>query len=106
MKPELVSKLLRDFADNIDAGNTYATEEELMEICDTLGYITNPETKMSAYQAADYIGVSRKTFDYHVREGHIPPHAPQAGFKENFWYRRDLAKFKKERDDKRSKGAV
>ena len=63
MNNKLFASLLRTFADNIEAGNTNATEDELIEICDQLGFIMNPETKLSKYQAANLLGISYKTFE-------------------------------------------
>ena len=45
---------------------------------------------MSKTQAADYIGVSRATFDNYVRVGFIPKGVHIEGFKELRWYKCDL----------------
>lgn len=90
----MLSNILRKFADDIDAGNTNASEEELIEICDQLGFIINPESKLSKYQAIKFLGISRATFDNYVRDGKLPKGLEQQGFKEKFWYKRDLVKFK------------
>ena len=81
---KIIAQILRTFADNLDAGNTNATEDELIEICDQLGYIMNPETKLSKYQAAELLDVNHKTFDYYVTKGYIPKGKDQQGFKEKF----------------------
>lgn len=98
MNNNLFASLLRTFADNIEAGNTNATEGELIELCDQLAFIMNPEEKLSKYQAAKILGMSTKTFDYHVAKGNIPKPRSQQGFKEVFWYRRDIINFKEEKD--------
>ena len=85
---------LRAFADNLDAGNTNASEEELLEICDKLGFVINPESKISKYQAIKFLDVSRATFDNYIAKGLIPKGMEQQGFKEKFWYKKDLVKFK------------
>ena len=87
------------FADNIDAGNTNATEEELLEMCNYLGFITDPEGKLSKYQAIRFLGISRATFDNYIAKGLIPKGMEQQGFKEKFWYKKDLLKFKEARDN-------
>lgn len=94
MTLKLIAQLLRNFADNIDAGNTNATEEELLEMCDYLGLITDPEGKLSKYQAVKFLEISRATFDNYVAKGLIPKGMEQQGFKEKFWYKKDLAKVK------------
>ena len=102
MSNKLFASLLRTFADNIDSGNTNATEEELIDLCDQLAFIMNPEEKLSKYQSAKILGMSIKTFDYHVAKGNLPKPRSQQGFKEVFWYRRDIINFKKERDEGKS----
>ena len=54
MTTKLITQLLRNLADNIDAGNTNATEEELLEMCGYLGFITDPEGKLSKYLSQKY----------------------------------------------------
>ena len=93
-----LSKTLRKLADDVDAGNTNASEEELIEICDMIGFVTNPESKLSKYQAIKFLGISRATFDNYVAKGLIPKGMEQQGFKEKFWYKRDLVKFKETKD--------
>lgn len=93
-----IAGILRTFADNIDSGNTNATEDELIDLCDQLGFIMNPESKLSKYQAAKLLDVNHKTFDYYVSKGYIPKGRDQQGFKEKYWYRRDIIKYKEERD--------
>ena len=88
------------FADSIDAGNTNATEEELLEMCNYLGFITDPEGKLSKYQAIRFLGISRATFDNYITRGLLPKGMEQQGFKEKFWYKRDLLKFKEKYNGK------
>ena len=99
MNNKILANGLRLFADNIDAGNTNASEDELIEICDMIGFMTNPESKLSKYQAIKFLGISRATFDNYVRDGKIPKGMEQQGFKEKFWYKRDLVKFKESKNE-------
>ena len=75
---------LQLLTDNIKAGNTNASEDELLELCDTLGFLMNPESKLSKYQAIKFLGISRATFDSYVTKGLIPKGMEQQGFKEKF----------------------
>jgi len=93
-KLKILAAGLQQIVDNIEANNTYASEEELIEICDMIGLISNPESKLSKYQAIKFLGISRATFDNYVAKGLIPKGMEQQGFKEKFWYKRDLIKFK------------
>ena len=49
---------------------------------------------MNKTQAADYLGVSRATFDNLVKEGKIPTGKHVIGFKEKRWYVKDLEVFR------------
>ena len=95
LRLKLIAHSLHHFADEIDAGNTNASESELLELCDYLGFITDPEGKLSKYQAIKFLGISRATFDNWVKEGKIPEGRKEQGFKEKFWIRNDLDKIKK-----------
>jgi hypothetical protein len=76
--------LLRNIADNIDAGNSNITEEEMLELCEMIGNSSNPEEKISKYQTAELLGVNHKTVAYYVRKGYIPKGRQEVGFKEIF----------------------
>lgn len=82
----LLSKLIQD----IDAGNTYVTEEEANEIIDKLKELANKDSGMSKYQAAAYLNISRASFDNYVREGKLPKGKKIPGFKELRYYKKDL----------------
>lgn len=103
MEFKILTHLLRDLADNIDAGNSNITEAEMLEICEIISNSSNPDEKISKYQTADLLGVSHKTVDYYVRKGYIPHGRQEIGFKEIFWYKKDILKYKEQRDSKKKK---
>ena len=103
MKNALLASLLRTVADNLDAGNSNITEDEMLEICELIGNASNPEEKISKYQIADLLGVNYKTVDYYVKKGYIPRGRQEIGFKEIFWYKKDILKFKEVKDQKKTK---
>lgn len=90
---KILQSLLRKIDKDIDAGNSNITEEEALEIVDILKEYTRKDTPMSKYQAYTYLNVSRATFDNLVKEGKLPQGKKVAGFKELFWYRKDLDKY-------------
>jgi len=90
---QTIKKLLLKIVDDIDAGNSNADEEELMQVAGLLKKYTKKDTPMSKYQAYTYLGVSRATFDNLVREGRIPEGRKIPGFKEKVWYKKDFKKF-------------
>ena len=103
MKFKILAHILRDLADKIDAGNTNITESEMMEICELIRNSSNPLEKISKYQTADLLGVNYKTVDYYVKKGYIPRGRQEIGFKEIFWYKKDILKFKEVKDQKKTK---
>lgn len=103
MKIAILTSLLRNIADNLDAGNSNITEDEMTEICEMISNASNPEEKISKYQIADLLGVNHKTVDYYVRKGYIPRGKQEIGFKEIFWSKKDILKYKEIRDSKKKK---
>lgn len=101
MKFKILAHLLRSIADNIDAGNSNISEEEMAEIYEMISQSSNPEEKISKYKVADILSVSCKTVDYYIKKGYIPRGRQEVGFKEIFWYKKDVLKFKEERDSKK-----
>lgn len=92
----IVKKLLLKIVDDIDAGNSNMSETEALETIDYLDKVTNKKRRLSKYEACQYLNVSRVTFDNYVKAGKLPKGMKQAGFKELFWYKKDLYKFIKE----------
>lgn len=89
----VLQKLLRKIDQDIDAGNSNLTEEEALEVVEILKEYTRKDKPMSKYQAYTYLNIRRATFDNLVSEGKLPKGVKVAGFKELFWYKRDLDKY-------------
>ena len=87
----VIKNLLLKIVDDIDAGNTNISEQDEMLIIEALKALRT-DTPMSKYQAYTYLNISRATFDNLVKEGRLPEGVKVAGFKEKFWYRKDLDK--------------
>ena len=92
---QTIKKQLLDIVDDIDAGNSNIDEEEAIQIAKTIRTATRKDVPMSKYQAYTYLNISRATFDNLVRAGEIPRGKKIQGFKELFWYKKDLARLKK-----------
>ena len=92
---QTIKKLLLQIVDDIDAGNSNADEEELMQIAGALKKYTRKDKLMNKYQAYTYLGMSRASFDNKVREGLIPKGRKEAGSRELKWYKKDLPRPKK-----------
>lgn len=91
---QVIRDLLQEIVNNIDTGNSNIPEEKELELIEYLSAFVNPNEKLSKYQACKYLGVSRASFDNYVKEGRIPKGRKQQGFKELFYYRKDLDTFK------------
>lgn len=89
----VLQRLLRKIDEDIDAGNSNITEEESIELVNILKEYTRKDTPISKYQAYTYLNISRASFDNLVKEGKLPKGTKVAGFKELFWYKRDLDKY-------------
>ena len=90
---KLIKNLLKQFIDDIDSGNTNISEDQQVEIIQLIHKITTKE--LSKLEAAEYIGVSRATFDNYIKQGLIPKGQKRVGFKELCWYKNDLDEFLK-----------
>lgn len=85
-----ISKELRTIADRIDSGASNMDQTEQLQLVAMLKQYTDKDTKMSKYQACQYLNMSRATFDNLVREGKLPKGKKEAGFKELFWTKYEL----------------
>ena len=87
------NQLLKIISD-IDAGNCNLSLDEEIEVINFINKLSNKECRMSKYEAYSYLNISRATFDNYVADGKIPKGRKQQGFKEIFWLKSDLDKFK------------
>ena len=88
---DLIKEILLKIVDQIDSGSCNYSEEQINKALDMLKIYFNPEQKLSKEQACKKLGISRATFDNHVRSGKIPRGKDQVGFKEKFWTNKDIS---------------
>ena len=88
---KFIRSILQQFINDIDTGNSNISEKEEQEIIDVLRKLEYKE--LSKLEAADYIGVSRATFDNYVNKGFIPKGQKRRGLNVKFWNKYDLDKF-------------
>lgn len=91
---KIIRSILQQFIDDIDADNSNLSYEQQ---CDIIRILSNvdlgQDNEMNKTQAADYLGVSRATFDNYVHDGFIPKGKQIGKFKELRWYKSDLDLF-------------
>ena len=92
---QTIKKQLLQIVDEIDAGNTNADEEELIQIARFLSKTLRKDKLMNKYQAYTYLNMSHASFDNKVRAGEIPRGRKEAGSRSLYWYKKDLIKLKK-----------
>lgn len=88
---QLIKTILQQFIDDIDSGNSNITEQQQQELLNIICKINSKE--LSKIESADYIGVSRATFDNYITKGLIPKGHKRQGFKELSWNKSDLDNF-------------
>lgn len=91
---QIIKSILQKWINDIDANNTNLTYEQQ---CNVIRLMSNvdlgQDNEMNKTEAADYLGVSRATFDNYVRDGFIPKGKQVGRFKELRWYKSDLDLF-------------
>ena len=92
---QLIKTLLLKIVNDLDNGNSNLTEKEESELLNMLIQLSNKENKLSKYQACKYLNISRAPFDNYIKLGKLPKGQKEQGFKELFWLKKDLDKFKK-----------
>ena len=88
---EIIKNLLKQIINDLDCNNSTISEKEQIEIIDLIQKINRQD--LSKTESANYIGVSRATFDNYVRKGLLPEGIKRQGFKEKFWIKSDLDKY-------------
>lgn len=89
----LLRELLQQLIDDIDSKNSNISEVDQLKAIEFIQQITSKE--LSKIESAEYIGVSRATFDNYIRDNKIPRGHKRPGFKELSWNKNDLDKFLK-----------
>lgn len=91
IKLNIIKRLLEESINNIDAGDSNHTEEELDEIIKDLTKLNRGVKRISKRIACDKIlHCSSSTFDNYVKLGLIPPGHKEIGFKELSWSEKDF----------------
>ena len=82
---QMITRLLRETADKLDAGNSEISETEAMDIAEALCHHV-----MSKDTACRYLNMSRSRFDDLIRIKKLPKGRKRIGFKELVWFQDEL----------------
>lgn len=80
-----LTKLMRETADKLDAGNSHLSEAESMHL---MGIFCHEE--MSKAQVCKYLNMSRAKFDKMVRMKEMPKGKKVTGYTELRWYKDEI----------------
>lgn len=87
----IIRGLLEECINNIDAGNSNHSEEELDSIIKDLTKLNRSIKRISKREACERIlHCSPSTFDNYLKIGLIPPGHKEYGFKELSWSEKDF----------------
>ena len=87
----VLRSLLEECINNIDAGNSNHSEEELDSIIKNLTKLNRGIKRISKREACERIlHCSPSTFDNYLKIGLIPPGHKEYGFKELSWSEKDF----------------
>jgi predicted DNA-binding transcriptional regulator AlpA len=87
----IIKALLQQYIDNIDANNTNLDYEQQCKLLKILSNVDiGQENEMNKTEAAEYLDMSRATFDNYIHDGFLPKGREVGRFKELRWYKSDL----------------
>lgn len=107
VKLKILRKVLEEAINNIDAGNSNHSDDELDDIISSLTKLNRGIKRISKREACERIlHCSPSTFDNYIKLGLIPRGHKEYGFKELSWSEKDfdkvtLARIKKYKDKQR-----
>ena len=80
-----ISKLFRETANKIDAGNCEVDSEQAVKIMSIIAH-----EPLSKAQACDYLNMSRSKFDELINIGKLPKGRKKKGYSNLIWYKDEL----------------
>lgn len=90
----VIANILKQKAADLENGTSNLSSEGCYKVLNLLNLLENGDQPFTKTEAADYIHVSRATFENYVRRGEIPKGvALHTNSKLLFWYKSDLDKF-------------
>lgn len=89
-----IASILRQKAEELENGTSKLSSEGCYKVLNFLNLIENGDETFTKTEAADYIHVSKATFENYVRYGKLPQGVKlHQNSKLLFWYKSDLDKY-------------
>ena len=82
---KIVAKLMRQYADAIDVGNSHLNAEQATNILSAIAHI-----EMTKEEVCEYLNISRSRFDDYVRLGKFPRGRKLAHKNNLVWYKDEI----------------
>lgn len=82
---KIVAKILRQYADSIDAGNSHLNSEQATNILSCICHI-----EMTKPEVCEYLNISRSRFDDLVRDKVLPRGRSSAHRNALIWYKDEI----------------
>lgn len=90
---KVIRNMLKSLLDDIDAGNSNMTEEEMEETIEFIKDISNRDKYYSREEAAKYLYMSVQNFDLLRKKDEIPEGIKRAGITNLLWNKKVLDKY-------------
>lgn len=94
--------MIKSLLDDIDAGNSNMTEDEMEETIEFIKDISNRDKYYSREESAKYLNMSIQNFDLLRKKGEIPEEIKRAGITNLLWSKKVLDKYIEEHKVKKS----
>lgn len=94
--------MIKSLLDDIDAGNSNMTEDEMEETIEFIKDISNRDEYYSREGSAKYLNMSIQNFDLLRKKGEIPEGIKRAGITNLLWSKKVLDKYIEEHKVKKS----
>lgn len=97
---DVIKEQLYRIINDIDAGNSNLTKEEALSAMKILQKFSRKDKPMRKVESYKYLEISRSKFDSLIIDNLLPRGKKQVGFKELFWFKKDLDKYIRNNYDK------
>ena len=99
---KVIRNMIKSLLDDIDAGNSNMTEDEMEETIEFIKDISNRDKYYSRERSAKYLNMSIQNFDLLRKKGEIPEGIKRAGITNLLWSKKVLDKYIEEHKVKKS----